>query len=129
MQIFGNKDISLIDVWSIEHVLSGISLGHFVIKFNHDKKSDLLWILFFAFFWETIEHYLETGLAGVVIANWFYGVEYWANRIIFDPMMMILGYFIAKKLSSVVPWARLLSIIWLIVHVVFFPNSMYLNQL
>jgi hypothetical protein len=73
------KTVSLMDVWTIEHVLSWISVWHAVKNKNHkvfknkmwidscDIKTrhfDIVFVLFVAYLWETIEHYLETWLAG-----------------------------------------------------------------
>lgn len=132
------------DVWTIEHVLSGVSVGHSVKKNNHKvfkkwfnieekniltKHFDVIGVLFFAYLWETIEHYLETGLAGEAVEYWFQGVEFWGNRIIFDPLMLVLGYLIAKKYPRLVIPARFLSAIWLVVHIFIFPHSMHLHEI
>src|SRR5688500_8550924 len=103
--IWGHKSIALFDVWSIEHVLAGISIGAFVIKasrFAHKRwrttevpvrrNTDVVTVLLFAFVWETAEHYMELGLIGLTVANWFAGVEMWGNRMITDPLMVFLGY-------------------------------------
>lgn len=142
--LWGLKTLSWFDIWSIEHVLSGISVGHAVKKKNHHvflnklgiqisqittHHFDLMGVGFFAYAWETIEHYLETGLAGERVAYWFQGVEFWGNRIIADPLLLVLGYFIAKKYPALVIPARILSVAWLLVHVFVFPHSMYLQQL
>lgn len=134
----------MFDVWTIEHLLSGISIGSAVRKKNHKTFQEILnvidhkyhswWfdisgVLFLAYLWETLEHYLEGGLAGFKIAYWFHGIEFWPNRIITDPLMLVLGYLIAKKFPSLVWPARFLSIGWLIVHIFVFPHSMYLHEL
>jgi len=82
-----------------------------------------------AYFWETIEHYLETGLAGPAVEHWLQGVEMWGNRIITDPLMLVIGYLIAKKWNRLVLPARILSVVWLFVHIFIFPHSMYLHDL
>ena len=82
-----------------------------------------------AYSWETVEHYLEIGLMGEVVAFWFQGVEFWANRIISDPLITVVGYYIAKQYSKLVIPARIISIIWLLVHVFIFPHSMYLHEI
>lgn len=138
------KTVALMDVWTIEHLLSGISVWHSVKNNNHKVFKKKLWleshhiitrhfdiigVLFFAYLWETVEHYLETGLAGAVVQNWFQGVEFWPNRIIFDPLMLVLWYLIAKKYPKLVNPARICSLIWLFVHIFIFPHSMYLHEL
>ncbi|MEI8229813.1 MAG: hypothetical protein WCG83_01605 [Candidatus Peregrinibacteria bacterium] len=76
--LWGYKTQAIFDVWSIEHVLSGISVGSAVKKSNHSALRKLLgrdhdhhsWyfnlmgVLCVAYMWETLEHYLEEGLAG-----------------------------------------------------------------
>ncbi len=142
--IWGLKTHAIFDVWTIEHLLSGLSVGHAVKKNNHkvfkkkfglekhhitSRHFDLVGVLFLAYIWETIEHYLETGVAGEVVANWFQGVEFWPNRIISDPLMLVFGYLIAKKYPKLVIPARILSVIWLIVHIFIFPHSMWLHHI
>ena len=142
--IFGLKTHAIFDVWTIEHVLTGLSVGYIVSKNNlqyfksrlgpeieqfTSKYFDIMGVLFLAFLWETIEHYLETGLAGAHVVFWFQGVEFWANRIIADPAALIIGYLIARKNPYLVIYARIFSLAWLLVHVFVFPHSMYLHEL
>jgi hypothetical protein len=142
--IWGLKTHAILDVWTIEHLLSGISVGSAVKKKNHKTLQKILnliehnhhswWfdisgVLFIAYIWEALEHYLEVGLAGSTVEYWFQGVEFWPNRLIADPLMLVLGYLIAKNFPWLVWPARLLSIGWLIVHIFVFPHSMYLHEL
>lgn len=149
--IWGLKTNALFDIWSIEHVLSGFSVGWFVYEYNQRKvrellngmdtgissekikkvqvKYDLFLVLFFAFIWETLEHYLEEGIAGETVQYWFQGVEFWGNRLITDPLMMILGYMFAKRFPRTVWPVRYLSLLWLVAHIFVFPHSMYLQTI
>jgi hypothetical protein len=145
--IWGLKTTAIFDVWTIEHVLSGVSIGCAVglknrgvlkkllckvCKIQPHRKFlhfDMLGVLFLAYAWETLEHYLEVGLGGEMVEYWFQGVEFWPNRLIADPLMLVIGYFIAEKHGKLVVPARILSVIWLIVHVFIFPHSMYLHEL
>lgn len=142
--IWGLKTHAILDVWTIEHLLSGISVGSAVKKKNHKTFQKVLnvidhnhhswWfdisgVLFIAYMWETLEHYLEEGLAGFKVEYWFQGVEFWQNRFIADPLMLVLGYLIAKKFPFLVWPARFFSIGWLILHIFVFPHSMYLHEL
>jgi hypothetical protein len=142
--LWGIKTVAIMDVWTIEHILSGLSVWHTVQKNNHKVFKEKLWleshhiitrhfdiiaVLCIAYIWETVEHYLETGLAGAVVQNWFQGVEFWPNRIIFDPLMLVIGYLIAKKYPKLVKPARIFSLIWVFVHVFIFPHSMYLHTI
>jgi len=148
--IWGVKTQAIFDVWTFEHFFSGVSIGTGVILHNnkhigglidalkegifHKKKIDWLkykydffLLLFLAYLWETFEHYLETGLAGETVEFWFQGVEYWPNRLIADPLMLILGYMLVKKYPQCVGPARVFSVVWLVVHIFIFPHSMYLH--
>ncbi len=142
--IWGVKTVAMMDVWTIEHVLSGVSVGHAVRKNNRkayeeklglDKNNvktryfDFLGVMFLAYLWETIEHYLEVGIAGSKVEYWFQGVEFWPNRIFFDPVMLLLGYLIAKRYPRLVNPARFLSLAWLLIHIFIFPHSMYLHDI
>lgn len=142
--IWGVKTVACMDVWTIEHLLSWLSVWHtvknsnekvFEKKMNIEKDNiltrhfDVIWVLFLAYLWETIEHYLEVWIAWETVKYWFQGVEYWPNRIIFDPLMLVIGYLIVKKYPKLVTPARIGSLIWLIVHIFVFPHSMYLHEL
>ena len=142
--IFGLKTHAIFDVWSIEHLLSGVSIGSAIRKQNHKEIArivsndehthhswhfDMLGVLFLAYAWETLEHYLEVGLAGQAVEWWFQGVEFWPNRLLADPLMMVIGYAVAKRYPEMVWPARILSLLWLFFHIFVFPHSMYLHTL
>ena len=149
--LWGYKKVAFFDAWTIEHFLSGVSIGTAVLLHNnrslgeifamakdkilHHKridflkyKYDIIFILFLAYLWETLEHYLEAGLAGSRVEYWFQGVEYFPNRFLSDPLILVLGYLFAKRFPRTVWPARILSLVWLIVHVFIFPHSMYLQK-
>lgn len=143
--IWGLKTVAIFDFWTFEHINAGLSIGQIVKKKtkkelqNVNPKVDenyktairfsIVGILFCAYIWEAVEHYLELGLGGEWLKNWFWGVEFWPNRLIFDPLMLIVGYFIVLKYPKLVWPARIISAIWLFVNLVIFPHSMYLNML
>ncbi len=142
--IWGLKTVAIFDVWTIEHFLSGISIGALAVRCNmkifknkldldsQDIKTqyfDLIFVLLVAYSWETAEHYMENGLMGDVVSHWFQGVEFWANRILSDPLITIVGYYIARANPALVTPARIVSLIWLLAHVFIFPHSMYLHEI
>ena len=142
--IWGIKTVAVFDVWTFEHFLSGISIGALALRCNikvfknklninsQDIKTgyfDLIFVLLIAYAWETVEHYMESGLAGDVVAFWFQGVEFWANRILSDPLVTVVGYYIARGNPKLVTPARIVSLIWLLVHILIFPHSMYLHEI
>ena len=142
--VWGLKTVAFLDVWSIEHLLSGISIGKIVSSLHEriytnflgsDKSLirtnyfDLIGVLFLAYFWETFEHYLEAGLVGTTVSSWFQGIEFWGNRLIADPFVLVLGYYLGQRCSFLVNLARILSSVWLTIHIFVFPHSMYLHTL
>lgn len=139
--IWGLKTEAAFDVWSVEHLVMGISVGWFSMylatKIIGDEKiSDKLKLrisfiitLLIAYMWETLEHYLEVGLAGHAVEYWLQGVEHWSNRLIFDNLMVMSGWWIYQQQNKMVWFARVFSVIWLFVHIVIFPHSMHLHYL
>ena len=142
--IWGLKTLSFFDIWSFEHLLSGISIGAFSLYINKKKLFeiskdnqkdinssyfDIIFVLFVAYAWETVEHYLEIGLMGNAVMYWFQGVEFWANRLISDPLITVLGYYLSKKYPFLITPSRIISLLWLLIHVFLFPHSMYLHEI
>ncbi len=134
--IFGDKTSALLDLWSIEHFITGITLGAAVNRWSHRRTLaeearlyiNFLTLLLLAFIWETIEFYLETGHAGRIVAQWLHGVEFWANRLIADPVMVCLGWLTLRHRPNVLWPARGFSLVWLCAHVGLFPHSMFLQE-
>ena len=101
------------------------------VDLNHKGiiRFDVAGVLLLGFLWETFEHYLEEGLWGEKVVFWFQGVEHWSNRLISDPLLLVLGYLVSVKYPQWVIPARMLSLAWFITHVFIFPHSMYLHTL
>ncbi|MDD9912939.1 MAG: hypothetical protein OXR68_05245 [Alphaproteobacteria bacterium] len=149
MVLWGHKTIAFLDFWTLEHILSGVSVGMLSIYFsryllehlqsplhiqNGDFKKSVVTLhitilLMLAFSWEMLEHYLETGLAGEGVEYWFQGVEHWSNRILSDNIAILFGYFLGMRYPLIVWPARIMSITWLYLHIFVFPHSMYLHDI
>jgi len=139
--IWGLKTEAAFDVWSIEHLVMGISVawiaslicsklvGKDEISPSLKIKISFIITLMIAYMWETLEHYLETGLAGETVQFWLQGVEHWSNRLIFDNIMVMSGWYIYQKKNKMLWFARVFSFIWLFVHIFIFPHSMYLHEI
>ena len=135
MEIFGIKTISLIDYWTIIHILSGIIIGFLLLKLQKEENannkiiiSNIIAILSLAFAWEIIEYLGEIGVFGNIIKTWLYGIEYLPNRLIIDPLSILLGFFIVLKKPKVFTPATVLCSIWVIIHIFLFKSAVYLNQ-
>lgn len=138
--LWGLKTVALFDFWSIEHMVSGISLFGLAglasarvvpddtpaqLKYHYG----MVLVLLAAYVWESVEFYGEIGWWGAAAQRWFYGIEFWPNRIIIDPLLVLAGFGIAQKYPGLVWPARIFSVAWLVVHVFIFPHSMYLNEI
>ena len=138
--IWGVKSLACFDVWSFEHFFSGVSLGAtFLVYMERYLKVDpnnryhtyiyFSGVLMLTYCWETLEHYLETGLLGPEVTYWFQGVEFWANRMITDPLMNLAGAWVLLRARYIVKkGVRVFIFIWLVIHIFVFPHSMYLHE-
>lgn len=139
--IWGIKTEASFDVWSIEHIVMGISVGWLAMLITNKltrneniseklkTKISFFIAVMIAYMWETLEHYLETGLAGQTVEYWLQGVEHWSNRLIFDNLMVLLGWWIYQQKNRILWFARIFSFVWLFVHIFVFPHSMYLHDI
>ncbi|MCH2038949.1 MAG: hypothetical protein MK137_10210 [Rickettsiales bacterium] len=147
MILFGDKTVAFLDVWSLEHFVTGICISHVsaylgallfkggashynAAEVSKNPREWLVYILLVACIWEVIEFYMEAGYTGIDgVTYWFQGVEFWANRLISDPILVIVGGYLGLKHKKLVIYARCFSIVWLFVHIFVFPHSMYLHEL
>ena len=144
MVIFGLKTEAWFDIWSIEHFLSGITVlcvakfvSHKYVFNNNSSLSDnlplkfyLSFILCLCYMWEAIEFYLEAGYTNIEgVTHWFQGVEFWGNRLITDPLLSVIGASLGIRYPKLLWPARILCLSWLLVHIFYFPHSMYIHEL
>jgi hypothetical protein len=143
--LWGYKTVAIFDIWSLEHFVNGIAfagLVELIIRriFNKDEINPSSWkiinlsfVLALALFWECLEHYLEAGLIpgaiGARVSFWFQGVEFWLNRLVGDTLTVTLGWYVYTRKNNLALPAKIFSALWMIVHVFFFPDSMYLHRL
>jgi len=132
MELIGHKTLALFDLWSICHFLTGIAIGKIAAKAIHYRwtvsSNALTLVLAVSYGWEVVEYALEAGYAGQQIAYWFQGQEYWLNRLLTDPLLVLSGYLIGGKIQLIVWPARILLIIWLWAFIFIFPHSMIYSQ-
>ena len=82
MILWGYKDLALLDIWTIEHIVSGASISGFLKYYSdkfleNDRNRRIVFftaLMLLAYLWESVEHYLETGMAGNAVALWFYEI-------------------------------------------------------
>jgi len=145
MLIWGHKTEAMFDLWSLEHFANGICVAAYAVLITGIilKESELepaprkiinfIVVLTLSLFWECVEHYIEAGVlpgaAGARVTYWFQGVEHWSNRIIGDTLMVMLGWYVYTKKKALAFPAKVFSLVWLLLHIFIFPDSMYLQRL
>jgi hypothetical protein len=123
--LYGYKTSSIFDIWSFEHVASGIFISSFTISFRNKFQHPLALTILISFIWETIEHYIET-VGPDFLVLWFGGVEHWSNRILADGLMITVGFLLVKAFPSCRLPARGFSLIFIIFHI-YVGDSMYFH--
>jgi hypothetical protein len=128
--LWGGKRDAIFDLWSYQHLLSGISYGG-TLRQRLPKESILQRLtiaLAVSCAWESMEHYLETGLAGAAVEHWFQGVEAFGNRCITDSLMVVSGFYVAHFMPHLIATAGFVKYAWLAIHVFLFDHSMVLQH-
>ncbi len=122
--LWGVKDVALFDVWCLQHLLSGFILGFLVGKLKKIptiSPAHVIGLIVFAYTWEAIEYNLETSSIDN-LRVFIGGIEYRWNRILVDPLFMVIGFY----LSFVLPLSKTkrytLVVFWLsfaLIHIYF----------
>ena len=145
MLLWGHKTIAMFDLWSIEHFINGIAIAGTAVlltkvifkktEISKEAKMKVSFIMVFALslLWECVEHYIEAGIlpgaAGERVTYWFQGVEHWSNRLIGDTLTVMLGWYVYNRKNILAIPAKILSVVWLLIHIFAFPHSMYLHDM
>ncbi len=137
MEIIGHKTQALLDLWSFCHFFTGIAIGNLTTRVFDDRVKDpsncpghknvlfsLIAILILAYAWEFFELALESGYAGPSVSYWFQGQEHWLNRLVSDPLLVLIGYAVGYRFQRLIWPARVILLAWLWMFVFILPNSM-----
>ena len=73
------------------------------------KSFDIHTVLMVAFFWEILEMYMEMGEIYPGFTDLMPGQEHRVNRLILDPLMLVLGYRIARSFPKLF-WPAVIGI-------------------
>ena len=128
--LIGDKAEAAFDLWSIQHFCAGILLGSVILRSMPRPilpREFILSIFLFALFWEAAELAMETGLFGMLIADWKGGFEHWSNRFFGDPFMVIGGSLISIRISYAWKIVLVPASIWLLLNV-FAPTAMSIQN-
>ncbi|MFH1326067.1 MAG: hypothetical protein ABIH48_01200 [Candidatus Falkowbacteria bacterium] len=132
-KLIGHKTISVFDIWSLQHFLSGIILGRIICYLAWDSSGSpqtvrvYLAFLFCIFWWEFAETGMEVGKFSKNVIIWKDGLESFTNRFIGDPMMMILGLYIYRRYRKYFWRALAVATFWLVLNL-FMPNCMFIQE-
>jgi len=132
---FGHKTAAMFDLWSVQHFFSGIFLSPiccFIMDPKNRSPKLFVWLvamIYFIFSWEIYELFAETNGFGPLITTWKDGFEHWSNRLISDPLLVLIGgvtqrNFNSKKLLRV---AIIYTSLWAFINVLA-PTCMYIQE-
>ena len=130
--IVGDRCEAIFDLWSFQHLFSGVLIGSLLVYFKQPSNPTwqrfVLALLILALSWEAVELTMESGLFGQAVSHWKRGFEHWGNRFIGDPSLVVLGGLLARRFKSLWKWALIPASVWLFTNVIA-PNSMTVQEL
>ncbi|MFA5130630.1 MAG: hypothetical protein WC477_07025 [Patescibacteria group bacterium] len=127
--LMGDRSVAVFDLWSLQHFCAGILLASIAIRIASLGlwREKLGMILLFEICWEALELSMESGYFGQTIAQWKGGFEHWSNRLIGDPLMVIIGALVAKKFSSAWKIIFIPATLWLLLNISY-SSSMHVQH-
>lgn len=127
VKLWGVKTEAILDVWFIQHVLSGIILCYGTIACRAWLKYPLFVAVTIAYTWEAIEYGLEVKSHEAVML-WFAGLEHWLNKFLADPLAAAIGFALVKRFPWLIYPALILGFLFLTVHL-WLGDSMAIQKL
>jgi len=126
---YGNRENAMLDMWSVEHLLWGVvAMASLKLVMPKASVAKLLALtLCVAYAWEAIEYSMELGVLGSGISQWKRGFENWSNRLIGDPLLVLLGGYVQVKWSKAWKWVVIPWAVWGIVNYLS-PDSMFIQE-
>jgi len=109
---FGYRNYAVFDLWSIHHGFAGVVIGKIVLQKFEKPLTFVCAVLIVALSWEGLELLMEYGNMGTAISAWKGGYEHWGNRLIGDPLMVMVGGLIARKNHQIWKYALIYCIVW-----------------
>lgn len=121
---FGDKTVATFDLWSCQHLLSGIIFGALL---RGRTSRPTLFLLIAAYGWEALEWSMESGWMGTTVAHWKAGHEHWSNRLLSDPLVAIIGMKLSLRFRWLIWVAVPGTIIWCLANLLA-PDCMAVQQ-
>jgi len=131
--VLGDKKNALFDLWSINHFLSGVVFSTALYKYLEARNYNTFkyYVVFLACAasgWEILELTIEHLSQGATLFIWLNGNEHWANRLIGDYVMFVLGGLLGFKMKSAWKFSIILLLLLLAANALL-PSSMYLQEI
>ncbi len=131
-KLFGRTDEAALDLWSGQHLMNGVLFAAlYALLLRRGEKptpSEFCWfVLLCSTVWELIESGTDLGWGGERVANWMTGVEHWSNRLVADPLIVVLGSNIYQRVPRIIYPVVLGTIVWLCANLLA-PDCMYLQE-
>lgn len=120
LKFFGQKDNAVLDWWSIQHLLTGVVIGSWLIYSNYVSENSWQKVTFMVFLmsfsWECFELFMELGSLTLFEArHWNYGYEHWVNRAISDQVVTVAGGVIGYKYKEAWKWTLFPVVAWMLI--------------
>ncbi len=129
-QIFGSREVAMLDFWSVEHLLWGVVTYAFVswcLGKRGNARTCFAILFVVAYGWEVAEYLMELGYAGEAVSSWKCGVEHWSNHLLADPLLVLLGGWLQAKRQNLWKWAVGPWLVWGVANYLS-PTSMYIQE-
>lgn len=133
--LFGDREVAFLDLWSIQHMLSGTVMAWGLSEFfrsrtakNHYPRTTNPLVITLAYGWEWLEFTIETGRFGSAGATWMKGIEHWSNHLVADPALVLTGALLYRFYPPTRFPALIFVLVWGLTNVLL-PNSMSLQEL
>jgi len=126
--LFGDRRFAFFDLWTVQHFLSGIFLGFVILSIKKVQFwKYILLVLLASLLWEMTELLMEYGFLGKSVSDWKFGYELIYNRLIIDPLSVLLGGIVFWYFRRAIYFAMIPLIAWLSINVMS-SNSMYVQN-
>lgn len=122
--LFGDKTVATFDLWSGQHLLTGMILG--AVLRNRSRQPFLV-VIIIAYGWEVVEWSMESGWWGSAVAHWKHGHEHWSNRLFSDPLMAMVGAKLSLRFRVLIWVAIPVTIIWCVANILA-PDCMAIQR-
>lgn len=124
--LFGNKQVAVFDFWFLVHVLTGATVSVVLFRLRYFKLyNPIILLLLISVQWEVLEVYLEGGMWGGKMQQWFGGTEHFANRFLGDQLAMLLGFVLIKERPYWYPYVLSAELLFVGFHI-WVGNSTFL---